>query len=226
MTEKVPSIDPVIFEENMTVEFGLALTSQVDVFVKANEIIENYGKNSGSDSSTTLGGVLGNTLARYSEETDRTSLVVGDITVIPMGDDPGEPVTLSLQEIVEGQYEQALVDKCDSSRQLIEYLQGLQLHISNQLEGLVDPGSVPEKSWELAWKKVRETIRSMGGGSLADVVDFFDSLVELQYPSTFDPTKRNRSREVGDDISARMFYVVMEPHLKRASMRRGKDNWA
>ena len=228
MNEQIPLVDPNIFKEEMALEFSIALTTTVDTFVKASEIVEKYSRNSGNVSpETTIGDVLGGTLSRFMEETgSEMTLKMGDVTVTAIGDSSDEPVTVSLQEIAEDQYFKALVDKEESSSQLIEYVAGLHTHISTQLEGLFEEEDIPEKSWEFAWKKTREIVRSMGGGYLADVADFFDGLVELQYPETFDPMKRTRGNEASNDISSRTFYVVMEPHLKRATMRKGEDNWS
>jgi hypothetical protein len=49
--------------------------------------------------------------------------------------------------------------------------------------------------------------------------------IELKYPQTYDPMARMRGSEAKEDVAARTFCEVMEPHLKRAIRRQSGDSW-
>ena len=215
MNEGLPDIDPAIFEEDMSVELGMSITTHVDIFIKAKETIEGYESGrSGISPNTKLGDVLEGSLASFNRETGAdVDISFGNVTVTQIGEESSEPVTMSLTEIAKDQYEQALSDRDESSEMLVRYIRGIQSYVANNLDGLYEPLLISGKSWELAWKKVRDIIRSMSGGNLADIVDFFDGLVEIQYPKTYNRAERLRGEEARRDVAAREFYIVMEPHI-------------
>lgn len=104
---------------------------------------------------------------------------------------------------------------------------GYQMHMEENLRPVFgdDEEEIANASWAAAWQKIRDTLHPVGKTYLAEVADFFDSLIRLQYGELYNPMETLRGPVVAADISARTFYEVMEKHLSRAIMRSGEDGW-
>lgn len=229
--EAVPTIDPAIFEEEGMPAFLYALSSYAGIFGKAQETLEKFNPD-GTSKTNRPGGTIGQLLDRHIEETGsgvRLDLPAGGMTIQAVGgqpDSPEEPKVFRLEEILAEEYEEAVTSAEASSLHLVGLVQGYRDHVREQIDGIVEDFRLEDKSWELAWKKVHEIIRAMGGTSLAYVVDFFDGLIEIKYPETFDHMTFTRGEEAKKDVAASTFLTVMKPHIRRANMRKGKDAWS
>lgn len=71
------------------------------------------------------------------------------------------------------------------------------------------------KAWNATWRRMHSNLQSVGGDGIVPIAEFFDELVEIQYPKTYDPTDWYRGTEARIDVAAFTFYEVFKPHLTR-----------
>lgn len=140
------------------------------------------------------------------------------VTPIPDGDE---------SVITEAEFKGYLRDLETEPDQLVQLAAFLQEDGYKKITdlGLAEGKEALEMSWRSVWTRYRNVIKPLGGTVLADVGDMIDDVVRLKYPDSFDPTDFMRGAEAKADVSTAAFYEVFGPHLKRAIMRSGEDNW-
>lgn len=217
--EVIPSeLDPSIFRKERELEFSFALVHAAQSYVDAVATIEKHvAKNSPE--------------AKQAQSKQVREMIERDDVLAGMSD----RMLPLIEEVLLGRVERvsdvAAIDQVhatmQSSSEMVAaltfgYQSYMEANLTNVFGGDVDEAQTA--AWVSAWGKVKETLQPAGGTTLAEVADMFEAMIAWRYPETFDPTDRLRGPEAAQDVAARTFYEVMEPHLNRAIMHR-RDQW-
>lgn len=214
------NLDPALFEIERATDFAAALIDSATGYSAASEILERYIRQNSAEAKA-------GKLQELTDSEDYKAVV--DIlgpgltaSVIKHGADANDSVG-------EAEYAVAAEAKDTSITALLELVFGYHTYMASNLGtvfGAANDAEIQPAAWTATWKKLRDTLRPVGGIVLADIAGVFDELIECKYTPNFDPTHPLRGMEVAKDVSARTFYEVMENHLARAIMRRGEDGWS
>jgi hypothetical protein len=228
MAKELSPPDNGIFEEDRRLEFDLAIITQAELFVDSCVVIDRYQDESDPDVQAAKTRDF-----EQSGQADKLKQTIGEtLAKFTLGD--GESITLepgiagmsivAIPSVSDEEYSIAIADKERSEQLLTTYVIHYQKFLEANLKDIYEDSLVREvKSWETAWKKIQSTLHPLGGTTLIEIADFFDGLVELEYPS-FDDMDKLRGAAARLDSAASTFYEIFNDHLGRAIQRRSKSN--
>ena len=222
MSETVPDIDPELFEIGRATEFGAVVMASVTEFVDSSETVITYLKENAPET-------LEANRKRLEQHSTEAKEMLDDLS-----DSLGAEFTNMLVSRIGGgndapsdqQFERAYEARQRSATMVYAYTFGYQSFMYERMLYLYDDeAEAGAEAWGMAWNKLRDMVRPLGGTFLAETADMFDALVRHKYEQTYDHTDVLRGPDVRADAAARSFYEVMEPHLTRSIVRR-KDEWS
>jgi len=206
MNEAVPGIVPVNFELATAEEFDYAIVSHGGILIEARIAIALHDK--GVDDTifgpvvkdTPVDDVMRRVMATHQQET-------------------GSEKSFGLeeeQEVTREEYVDALWNRLAAGMSLAGYTSAWQKHIdSNTVEIYPDKNERELKAWRATWNRMHSSLKAVGSDAIAPIAEFFDQLVAIQYPTSYDPTDWNRGNEARLDVASFTFYEVFKNHLTR-----------
>jgi hypothetical protein len=216
-------VDYSIYEAERTDDFSAILLREAELLVSTQGELERHRKQHGIDSPPTI---------QVGES--EIGIELGfSVSVTPIGEsgkreETHEFSTITGEELVtDERAEEAILEGIAASHTMIAYLLGYKRYLDNKLADIYeDSVDRDEMSWKMTWKKLKDSVASSDKGVISEIADFFDNLVAIEYQENFDRTDQFRGLGARSDTSARIFYTVFEPHLKRATQHQGRDNWS
>jgi hypothetical protein len=218
MSERAPNFDPSLFAIDHREEFNLALLDACQAIVDSTLVIERRDitartteeEVAAHDTGVAIGGIMTGIAEGFGLSAENISTTASMV-------DP---------ETWEAEAEAAREAKTSAEATFIGYVEGYQQYMADKLDQVYDDKyEIQDGAWRAAWNKIIEVLAAEGGVLLPEVADYFDALVKLKYPHTFDPMEKYRGRDASLDTSSRTFCEVFERYLPRASQRSGDDSW-
>lgn len=214
--------EPEFFADDNAEFVNFEIINLASEYSASLEVVERYKKHNSPEGKEASArelteSLLGPSLAE--------NIKISGMTITPMGG--GE--TRTGEDIVAEEYAKHYLNADEKSKDLVDLVGFLQENARQrmtELELFDTEEEITEMSWRGVWGRLATTVKPVGGVVLADVADIFDELVCQKYSATFDTMDHLRGAEARADVSARTFYEVFQPHLKRATMRSGEDGWA
>ena len=211
-----PEIDPIIFTKDHAMQFEAELRDTSNEFTNSRETIETLLlRNSPEANNAALQDVLDT-----NEDVRAMVEMLGDF---------GRVMAVEIANMMDPEDEKKMTKaqetRATAEQYLIGYVKGYQTYMLQNMDGLFDPDEATEMSWGVAWRKVRDVLRPVGGAVLAYVVEYFDDLTRLAYPNDYEASSALRGERVASNPATRTFYEEMAPHLGRAILNRD-DHWS
>jgi len=213
---EIGGVDPSVFEKRNEAVFCIMLCEADASNVEAKNVIEKYEIEHSDEARD-------GTLREFKD-----SQIVKGLTDI-LGDGLVAKVSISAEAdpLEDAKYEESLDDRTEAVDTLVGHMLGYGSYMEDNLKQVY--GDEDEEAittaWNVAWTKLRDSLKLMEGTYLAEVADLFDDIIGWKYEGFYDHTDRLRGAVVAQDVAARMFYEVIEDHLKRSIVKRG-DEWS
>lgn len=223
-------VDPAIFRAGNQEQFSRQLVEALETLESANEtvrVFEGYNPEASGrewgldieDSGDEEVKEAYDSLIEHGGE-DLIHGLMGRISDRVHGDPEQEEVT-------EEEHEAAARKKLESSERAINLICGykefMQDGIAKAYGG--EDEEIEEQAWSATWKKLKDILTEAQGTLLVEAVVLVDEIAQEHFGSDYDPQEHDRGPVVSANVCARTFYKILQPHLPRATMRSGEDEW-